>query len=394
MNRAISGSADIVPQTIRSLTGIRGLAALYVVVYHSIIFDNPNTRYNIIRHGYLAVDLFFVLSGFVMAMSYNRMFADGFDTRNYVVFLIRRLARVYPLYLLMTLLVGLLLPLVAPDQFRDFPPSWGVFIANLLMVQAWGLTGNVVASSWSISTEWAAYLVFPALAGLALFSRQVIVTITCAAALVLLLALSLAPTPSVRYWRSGPLDISWVGSLLPLVRCFAEFTLGLVAFAATGHSLVRSALRRWFVAAAVSAVVLGLLTLRGSDFAVVTLFPVLIVSLAVGQGPVQTVLGWGPVFILGEISYAIYLMHPESPFLARPLVGWMVPWVGLENARIAGAATVLLAGAWLLHVLVEKPARGAVRRLEGRSGLRAVLASEASGREHLGATASRSMQAD
>ena len=55
-----------------------------------------------VLHGYLAVDLFFVLSGFVMALNYQHLFEDGFSNQNYSIFLYKRLTRIYPLYIMVS----------------------------------------------------------------------------------------------------------------------------------------------------------------------------------------------------------------------------------------------------------------------------------------------------
>lgn len=71
-----------VKREIKALTGLRGAAALIVVAYHYLQSDiaHPGP----IRCGYLAVDLFFILSGFVMALNYGERFRDGFDRRRYL----------------------------------------------------------------------------------------------------------------------------------------------------------------------------------------------------------------------------------------------------------------------------------------------------------------------
>src|ERR1700704_1066654 len=97
---------------IRSLTSIRGIAAWWIVLFHfreyTPLLDNASTGH-VIGHGYLAVDLFFELSGFVIALNYGRFFRN-LNLAEYLRFLGRRLARIYPLHLLM-LLVFLLNPL-------------------------------------------------------------------------------------------------------------------------------------------------------------------------------------------------------------------------------------------------------------------------------------------
>ena len=89
---------------IRPLTGLRGIAGCWELVFH--LHEEQGLRGYagaILKHGYLAVDIFFVLSGFVMALSYRHLFEAGFSVRSFAGFLIRRLARVWPLYAAATL---------------------------------------------------------------------------------------------------------------------------------------------------------------------------------------------------------------------------------------------------------------------------------------------------
>ena len=86
-----------------SLTPLRGIAALWVVVFH-FCWRFPNVRpddYGVVREGYLAVDMFFVLSGFVISHVYKETFARECTVRRYFDFLKARIARIYPLHLVM-----------------------------------------------------------------------------------------------------------------------------------------------------------------------------------------------------------------------------------------------------------------------------------------------------
>jgi peptidoglycan/LPS O-acetylase OafA/YrhL len=116
-----------VQSEIRSLTGLRGLAAAWVVLYHFHQADaSAGALGTFLRHGYLAVDIFFVLSGFVMALSYTHLFAKGLSVQSFGVFLVRRFARIYPLYILMTCLFALMVVLgyTRATTLSDLPSSF------------------------------------------------------------------------------------------------------------------------------------------------------------------------------------------------------------------------------------------------------------------------------
>ncbi|NNM59255.1 MAG: acyltransferase [Legionellales bacterium] len=98
-------------QEIYSLTGLRGIAATMVMFYH---FNASHLLAggafaNLLGHGYLMVDLFLVLSGFIIAMTYGSRFDKAVTWREYRIFLVRRIARIYPLYILTTISAGILI---------------------------------------------------------------------------------------------------------------------------------------------------------------------------------------------------------------------------------------------------------------------------------------------
>ena len=118
---------------IKSLTGIRGVAAVLVVLYHTATTVGVFAPVMpILMHGYIAVDLFFVLSGFVMAVTYRQAFAGKWGTQPYIQFLLKRLGRVYPLYVVLVVVTA---------------------IVNLLegITASSGQAGRLAPSSWPIS---------------------------------------------------------------------------------------------------------------------------------------------------------------------------------------------------------------------------------------------------
>ena len=157
-----------------ALTAVRGVAALWVVLYHlhyevSRLFPGFYDIFApVFKSGYLGVDLFFVLSGFVIALNYQTHF-HHFKWSAYKQFLIKRLARIYPVYLASLLLTVLVVGgyILFDFKYRHMDRfTWIGLLQSITMTQAlifpiprvW----NVVA--WSVSAEWAAYLSFPLLA--------------------------------------------------------------------------------------------------------------------------------------------------------------------------------------------------------------------------------------
>ena len=85
---------------IRSLTGLRGIAACFVVIFHFYhVILNKGRIGTALNHGYMAVDMFFMLSGFVLALTYQRDFLSRGSLRKHFNFLYKRLSRIFPLYI-------------------------------------------------------------------------------------------------------------------------------------------------------------------------------------------------------------------------------------------------------------------------------------------------------
>ena len=163
------------PSDIRPLTSLRICAALWVLVYHfRNHLDLGLDRFGLAFKGYLGVDLFFILSGFILSHVYTRAWAER--RFHYGSFLWARLARVYPVHLV-TLGATIAIWLVALRLGVGFEPQAfdpRMLPQHLLLVHAWGTTPTVQWNfpSWSISAEWFAYLCFPVAAMLSMASMR------------------------------------------------------------------------------------------------------------------------------------------------------------------------------------------------------------------------------
>src|SRR5215217_3096190 len=127
------------PLDLKPLTALRFAAAMWVVSYHFWPDLAGAAIPMLVQKGYLGVELFFVLSGFILSHVYLQGFGES--RFRYGAFLWARIARVYPLHLATLLGVAALAVvasaagLVMEHRLAD----WGAFPANLLMVHAWGL---------------------------------------------------------------------------------------------------------------------------------------------------------------------------------------------------------------------------------------------------------------
>ncbi len=343
----------------RPLTGLRGIAALLVMLHHFYLhlpLDQhiPMLQW-LLRKGYMGVDLFFVLSGFVMCLAYAPWF-DGrrpVTPRDYLRFIARRLARLWPLQAAVLLVlvaagIGLPVAVVSPRMF----------MANLLMVQAWGLSMAINPPAWSISTEFMAYLLFPFLVPLCLRSRAG--PLVMLAGVAALLAYCMAVAPPIDAGRRGRLDLYFNYSILPLLRCMIGFTLGMLAFRIRRWPPLRAlAGTPWFgplLLAAVFAMLLG----RVNDMLTLAVLPPLVLGLFFGHGPVHRLLSMNPIHALGVLSYATYLIH--YALLGVFPFGWAPLGITLPAYILVTTALAALA-----HHAVERPGRRLFRALAGRA---------------------------
>ncbi|MCF6735323.1 acyltransferase [Blastococcus sp. KM273129] len=363
---------------IRALTGLRAVAATWVVLYHvawlsSAYLDQLPALHSLLRAGWTGVELFFVLSGFVIAHSYLDEMGARWRTGESLRFLFNRLARVWPSYAVVTVVAFAWLFAIgqagwAVDVVARHPEATvGELARQLTMTQMWGegvLTGQSFnPPGWSISAEWFAYLLFPVLALLLRPLRRlpavVLLGLGCAAMVPLFLNAYLHGTPDVA--------TSWV---LRIGCCFVAGILACLAFHATRPS-VRS--EQWGLVLSVVCVV-GVVTgsiwahwragvAGGGDYAgiVTILYPVLIVGLALSERGPSRWLSSGPLVYGGRISYCLYLVHFVVMDVAITVAWQDVSRRGQVTPAVALAIPVIvlvsMALAAVLHQAVEEPAR-------------------------------------
>jgi peptidoglycan/LPS O-acetylase OafA/YrhL len=281
------------------------LAAFYVVLFHGLPwlrqkFVVPRALETFLGNGYLAVNLFFVLSGFILTYTYEGQIAGK---TNRLHFWEARFARIYPVYFLSLMLAF----------WFERGLSLGTRIAVLGMVQAWNprapqLNGAWNYPAWTISVEAFFYLCFPFL--LPWMSRRSTRALFWMMACLLMICI-VVRTPVLGL---GDLDRSslFINIVpLPLLR-IPEFLLGMVL----GLRLLRaeaagrnggSALRTYL--AVLSALLILSLPL-GEWVSLVTVpFTVLVYELAIGESALARLLSTQLVVLLGSASYAIYLLQ-------------------------------------------------------------------------------------
>ena len=348
------------PVDLRPLTALRFMAALWVVFY--TFWPNLDVGFlpNLAAKGYLGVELFFVLSGFILSHVYLNAFAE--KRFSYRGFLWARIARVYPLHLFTLLgVMALGLGAVAVGMsIDDSVLSWKTLPAHLLMLHAWGLAGEAGWNhpSWSISAEWFAYLAFPlfALAAWPLRKRPWVAT---AGAAVFLMGLYAA----FERLAGFPLtEATFRWGALRIVPCFA--------YGCALYLVYRRAPlpRAGLLALSAAVVMVGSASVLAWDAVTVLAAGLLILALASIPDGRAGWLGSRPAVYLGEISYSVYMVCAPWQILAVNLAAratgaddkrlHVLVWLGIILGLIAAAAAT--------YHLIERPARQALRGMADR----------------------------
>jgi peptidoglycan/LPS O-acetylase OafA/YrhL len=342
------------------LTCCRALFALGVFTYHV----NLQSHYapllgragNLVHEGYLGVDGFFILSGIVLAYAHRTFSTTVTETR---LFLLKRLARIYPVHLatiglFMALFVlGMLFGLTPrePDRF-----GLDELVRHLTLVHAWGFSDRWAWNypSWSISAEWGGYLVFPLLWPRLRDAHHALLAML----LVLAAVAEYAAQWAGLHWR---MSLTFDGGLL---RFYPEFIAGMATVPLMPH------LARWLpspvlLLAGIACIATGALVFDGAEVLVIYGLWMLLAGLLLrayqGGG---SLLGWIPgAKLFGELSYSFYMSFAFTETVQATL--WRSRHVLADDQKLLyGVTTFLLtlALSLLLWNGIEKPALRAFAR--------------------------------
>lgn len=336
---------------IASLTGVRGFAALWVVLCHfrddlALALPGWDALQAIAYHGYLGVDLFAFLSGFVISYTYGERLSE-FDGQRTRRFLLLRLARVYPMHAFMLSLF------VASRVFDEGAAALAAaasdptFWRQLVLLHGWGFDDAFAwnVPSWTVSSEWFCYLLFPLFAPFLSRLKGGVSALALAAACLAITTAVLFAAGHARF--TAYLD--W-----GLVRIGGEFLTGCLMFRAWQ---AKAGADRYWGWVGFAALVFAVPASTLHPALAVPAFAVAVYALAWDQAPSRRIFGNRLVVYLGEISYSVYLVH----------------WFVLQHAEAIGLATlpdglrvwamfaVVIAASAATYHCIENPARAWLR---------------------------------
>lgn len=387
---------------IPSLTPLRGVAAMLVVYFHYNIFLGRLAPEGImvIDKMYLMVDLFFVLSGFIMYHVYGSWFAEKIQRIDFMNYMKARFARLYPLHIVLLVylvIMSLILRMnvdfnTLPNAYQNVLDPWAI-PTSALLIQGWGfhLEAPWNTAAWSISVEWFLYLLFPFLiAFMVKYKKKARWVLGLVATIGFLVIMFYIQPIWAKMWavaREIPADAVGVQptntiDLITgpaLLRGFCGFIFGMISYELYQQNWGKPILQQgfWFV----GIWIMMLLLWVGDwlpDVVAVILFALLILHSAYVEGLTKRILNNRVFTYLGDISYSIYMVHipliltiyivgmiaaggmPEPPGDVEnitPEPNYLMNWVG---ATIFLLITIGIAS--LTYRFIEMPFRKKLKR--------------------------------
>jgi peptidoglycan/LPS O-acetylase OafA/YrhL len=366
---------NTLPANIPALTGVRGIAAVWVVAFHffppiaSFLGLPTAMAFPQIRLGFLGVDLFFILSGFIMMHVHEKDFGT-YSFNAHLHFLKLRLSRIYPLHIVC--LAAFVLLVWGIPSYSEWRADKNYAVSDLLrsifLVQNWGIGrfSDWNPAAWSLSAEWLAYLFFPlvVLSVRRFVPRGAEMALACAI-LIMLVAATIA--------RNEP-SLDGVGKS-GVLRMAVGFVAGCLIYRAAQCETAGYKVRQ--VGFLTSMGILAICTARTEwQWGVPLGFALLVQSLAQPSKLANFIFANRLSIWLGNISFALYLSHQ---FLLE-LFGWICMRPATEFSTEVRYVSVGLLCAltfalpFILWRFVEIPSRAYLRRhfLQGPTAIRAL----------------------
>ncbi|WP_262497485.1 acyltransferase family protein [Mucilaginibacter gotjawali] len=351
----------------KSLTGIRGLAAVYVIIFHwyVVLFHKKPQLINhylsvLIGHGYLSVDLFFVLSGFLLSLTSSASFNNHLFIHDYKAFMYKRFCRIFPLYIVATLLYFFLFHFGEVESL----------IVNLTLLQGvFSFSNNsLISPGWSLTNEWVIYFFLP-LAFYLTWKIRNKAWILILSSITIFIAISIFRNDFLNWGNSYSLQkihgfnpvILFTRGPSSFLRTIADYLLGIFAYLSFERIKKRAVLLKY---SAIPLVVF--LFFKKTDILIILLMPFFMVHIT-ERNVINRFLSSKVVYFLGLISYSLYVNH----FLFIDTYDKISKSFGLNtnNYLIISAcyvATGTLIFSTITYYAIEKPALKYLKKMGER----------------------------
>jgi peptidoglycan/LPS O-acetylase OafA/YrhL len=294
---------------IKSLTGVRGLAAVYVIIFHwyAVLFHKKPQPINhylsvFISHGYLSVDLFFVLSSFLLSLTSAAHFNNHLLKDDYKAFMYKRFCRIFPLYTVVTLLYFFIF------HFGEFES----LIVNLTLLQGiFSFANNsLISPGWSLTNEWVIYFFFP-IAFYLIWKIRNKAWILVLASIIIFILISIFRNNFLNWGNAYSLRnmhgfnpvIIFTRGPSSFLRTIAAYLLGIFAWLGFERIKKRAVFLKY---AAIFLFVL--MFFKKTDILIILSMPFFIVYIT-ERNIINRFLSSKVVYFLGLISYSLYVNH-------------------------------------------------------------------------------------
>lgn len=301
---------------IHKLDGLRGLFALFVVLFHLNTNNAPASLINnfFVRESYIFVDFFFVLSGYVISLTYNDKINSVISLKQ---FLIKRCIRLYPMLLFSTCMYWYFV-----HPFLD-KQNINLVLDTLLLTNSTPILGTEIGMnypSWSISSEMISYLIFGICSVIAIRKNKTILISIIIICCIAFLAYE------KNYFSTGTFGF---------IRGLACFNLGFLIYGLTKNNIQIPNYLEWLI----SLTVLGIMyllyttTINSNTILILQLlvpfvFSCTIFVLIKTNGIISNLLTSAPLQFLGKISYSVYL---NQAFVIGFGIPKLYKWIHLKN---------------------------------------------------------------
>jgi len=275
----------------------------------------PPRYTNLVRSGWMWVDFPFMLSGFILSHVYARDFKQVITWSGYAHYLGARFARIYPLHLF-TLLIAFIGSVIIVNIAAGLDPFFKAMfdpstsIASLFLLQGMHLyrIAPLNTPSWSLSTEWWMYMIFPLLvpAFPSLKWHGKLVTLSLIAAFYLVLMYCIGPISGA--FGGGRPTIDLVADF-GFLRCAAGFLLGMLFYELYASRAAHAFLAKDLAFTALFFGVLIAMHLGIHELLTLAFFPFILIAAAYNETTIKRILDSRPLKNLGDWSYSIYMVH-------------------------------------------------------------------------------------